>query len=50
MEELLDGFVYAYMLATKLGMYQPDPRMGQASRAMPAHGCGRNAGVSQVRH
>ena len=49
-EELLDGFVYAYMLATKLGMYQPDPEWGQASRAMPAHGCGRNAGVSQVRH
>ena len=27
-EELLDGFVYAYMLATKLGMYQPDPPNG----------------------
>lgn len=24
-EELLDGFVYAYMLATKLGMYRPVP-------------------------
>ena len=40
-EELLDGFVYAYMLATKLGMYQPEPpkedeqreRAKQAERA-----------------
>jgi hypothetical protein len=37
-EELLDGFVYAYMLATKLGMYQPEPKDGGSNKPTGAGG------------
>jgi hypothetical protein len=53
-EELLDGFVYAYMLATKLGMYQPDPPNGGKRPGLCPHtdadgmpGC-RKCGIAAV--